>query len=111
MCLKVFEMIYAGLGIFLALLFCGYKICIAKIAYNQKFSTYVSFMTGMLLLFVLSSIVLAFFIKGVVLKLLVLLLGVSPFVIGKFVTYHSEKYFCILQILLFLMSVLCIVRV
>ncbi len=72
---------------------------------NMKKSSFVSFLTGLFLLYVISALSLMIIIPGVFNKLLILGFGLSPFIIGRFVTYNNIKIYSIIQILCIIMSV------
>ena len=103
------NLVFIIIGSLLTFLFCLYKLYIAKLAYSPKISTYVSFLTGVLLLYTFLAIIMGFFQKDIFHKIILILFGLSPFIIGKFATYKTEKYYSLLQILLIIGSIIYII--
>ena len=92
------KVLFITASIALALLLSIYKLFICKHKQSAKISEFVSLMTGILLIYVIISIIYGIVINGFLNKILLLFLGLSPFIIGKFVTYENEKLYSWLQI-------------
>ena len=91
-------------GILLFLLFCIYKLFVEKKERTEKTATYVSFMGGVLLLYVLSGVLFAIFAPTILSKAVIAIFALSPFIIGKIATYEKEKFYSFIQILCIVMS-------
>lgn len=93
-------------GIILFLLLCTYKLFIEKRKRTEKTALFVSFTGAVLLLYVLSGILFALFVFGIISKLIILIFAVSPFIIGKAATYEKEKFYSYMQILYIAVSII-----
>ena len=74
----------------------------------MKASHFVALMAIFMALYIVSGIILAFFIPNVLSKALILLFALSPFIIGKLATYKHEKIYSLIQIICVLISVVFI---
>jgi hypothetical protein len=66
------------------------------------------FIAGMAMsmgIYILSGIILAFFVPDIAKKLIILLFALSPFIIGKLATYKLEKIYSFIQVFCVLISV------
>ena len=108
MYLKILEILFIISGCLLVLLLSLRNFISSKIKDNLKVSAFISFIAGILLFYVILAILLAIFEKVGVYKVIMAFFGVSPFIIGKLVTYKRVKIFSIIQILLAAISVICV---
>lgn len=66
----------------------------------QFVSDYCATLAVFLGLYSILSIILVWFLPSTTSKLLMLAFGISPFLIGALATYHTEKYFTAIQVIL-----------
>ena len=78
--------IFIILAVVLASLLCVYNLYFQKKKRTEKIASYVSLVTGAILIYVLYSIFCVFVIDGIVNKFILLLFAMSPFIIGHFAT-------------------------
>jgi hypothetical protein len=95
--LKILFLIFS---ILLVLFMFVYKKFVCKLKRTSKTSVFVSFLAGILLFYILTTILYAITTKGILNKVILMLLAFSPFIIGKFATYEKEKLYSYLQILI-----------
>lgn len=67
-------------------------------------SDYTSSIALFMLLYVLSALLGAFIYPAVILKLVFLFFALSPFLLGFFAKYETEKYFTLVQLFVFIIS-------
>ena len=108
MYLKIMEILFIFAGILLVVLLSLREYISSKIKDNLKISAFVSFIAGVLLIYIVLAILLAIFGKGGMYKVLMAFFGVSPFIIGRFANYEKLKVFSFIQILLAGISVICV---
>ena len=96
---------FISFGILLFLLLCTYKFFIEKRKRTEKTASYVSFIGAILLLYVLSGALFAFFAPTFLSKVIVAIFALSPFIIGKMATYEKENFYSFIQILCIFLSV------
>ena len=108
MYLKILEILFVISGILLVLLLSLREFISSKIKDNLKVSAFVSFIAGILLIYIVLAILLAIFGKGGIYKFLMAFFGVSPFIIGRFASYEKIKIYSFIQILLAGISVICV---
>ena len=87
------KLIFILISIILALMLSIYKLFLAKQKRTPAISLFVSAIGGVLLVYILSCFIYAILISGMVHKIMVILLGLSPFIIGKFATYEKENIY------------------
>lgn len=92
------KLIFILISSILVLLLSIYKLFLSKQKRTPGISVFVSAIGGVLLAYILCSFALAIFISGMIYKTVIILLGLSPFIIGKFATYEKENIFSYLQI-------------
>ncbi len=109
-----FTLIYKTLFIAICTaLFC--LICYGKLfVFHKKEATFVSDYTSSIALFFTLYVIVAFiglFIVPTILKKIIFLcLAISPFAIGHFAKYETEKYFTLVQLFVLVFSVVCVMR-
>jgi len=86
------------------------KLFIFKKKHPQVVSDYAATMAGLIGLYALTALGLVFILPFVSSKFIMLGFAISPFLIGLLTTYHSEKYFTLIQIALFLLSILYVLK-
>ena len=94
----MFKLIFLIASLLLFLFLFVYKVYICKLKRTPKISAFVSAIGGVLLFYILSSFVYGIFVVGIVNKIILFLLTLSPFVIGKFATYEKERLYSCIQI-------------
>ena len=67
-------------------------------------SDYTSSIALFMVLYVLSALFGAVIYSGLITKFILLFFAISPFVLGFFAKYETEKYFTIMQLLVFILS-------
>lgn len=85
------------------------KLFVFKKRKPQYVSDYCATMAGILGVYVLLSLILAGLFTYTQTKIIMLGFAVSPFIIGLFAKYHTEKYFTLLQLALLITSALYVV--
>ena len=70
----------------------------------MKASDYVSTIAGFLFVYVITAIIIVFKEGGLTDKAVMLFFAISPFVIGRLVTYEKVKIYSIIQILCVILS-------
>ena len=70
-----------------------------------KLSAFVSCIAMFLLLYIMFAVCLALIVPNLINKLIIILFALSPFVIGKIVTYKKLKLYSIIQILCVILSI------
>ena len=108
MFLKILEILFIIIGIMLVILLSFREFISSKIKDNSKVSAFISFIAGVLLLYIILAILLAIFAPNGAYKALMAFFGVSPFIIGYFANYEKIKIFSFIQILLAGISVICV---
>ena len=68
-------------------------------------SNYIALMTAFIGMYCVTGFILMFKEPFIQLKLLLLLFSLSPFILGQFAAYKSEKFFTLLQILIIIASI------
>ncbi|MBR1776740.1 hypothetical protein IJ750_06695 [bacterium] len=100
------EWLFITISAILTLFLISYKTYICKLERTPAISVFVSAITGTMLLYVLSAAVLTVTITGIFNKLIILSLGLSPFIIGKMATYEKENLYCYIQILIIVFGII-----
>lgn len=108
MYLKILEILFIISGILLVIFLSLRTYISSKIKDNLKISSFVTFIATILLIYIILAILLAIFEKNGIYKAIMAFFAVSPFLIGKLVTYEKVKLFSIIQILLAAISVICV---
>ena len=98
MFLKILKWLFLVSCIMFPLTTILHKFYICKLADNMKKSDFVAFLASILGLYILTGILLIFFISGIAGKFFMGLFSLSPFIIGKLATYKTEKLFTTVQI-------------
>ena len=92
------KLIFILISIVLALMLSIYKLFLAKQKRTPAISSFVSAIAGVMLTYILCAFVFSIYISGMLNKLIIILLGISPFIIGKFATYEKENIYSYIQI-------------
>lgn len=72
---------------------------------NNKLSPIIAFMAGLVLLYVFLGLILTMLIPIIKYKLIMFLFTLSPFIIGKLVTYKKLKLYSIIQLFCVILSI------
>ena len=106
MYLKIFEIIFGISSFAFLLLMILREIGVTKRLTPMRASDYVSSMAMFLLAYIVFAFLIAIFIPSWINKIIFSLFGISPFIIGKLVTYQKVKKYSIMQILCVILSLL-----
>ncbi len=88
-----------------------------RIVFDEKFKTdnklspIVAVIGGLLLLYVLCALIIALFYEVYLYKFIMLIFAISPFIIGKLVTYKRLRFFSIFQIICVILSLVFVILV
>ena len=105
MCLAVCKYIFIAISVLLILAL-SFRIFFPKIfENNNKISPVIAFIAGLILLYIFLGLILTIFLPTVKYKLIILLFTLSPFIIGKLVTYKKLKFYSIIQLFCVILSV------
>ena len=96
----IFGLIAFGLTVLLVLRELG----ITKKLSPMRASEYVSVIAGFMIAYIITAIIIVFKIGDLTDKAIMLFFAISPFVIGKLVTYEKVKIYSIIQILCVILS-------
>lgn len=105
MYLKIFEITFIIFGILSGINFTLLHFGISDKMKPMKASDYLSFVTIILLMYVINAIVLMFLFDGFN-KLYILLFAFAPFLIGRLAEYKTLKRFAIIQIIIIFCSII-----
>lgn len=108
MYIELFKTIFIIISIIFVLLLSLRNYISYKIKDNQKISAFISLIAGFLLLYVIFAIILSVLLPDIFKKLLMIFFGFSPFLIGYFATYEKVRFFGFLQIILAVISIICV---
>ena len=103
---KIFSIIFSLSGLAFILSILIHKLYVSKLKDMMKVSQFVVIISIFMGIYILSGIVLAFFMPYILNRILVLLFALSPFIIGKFATYTKEKMYSLIQIICVLTSII-----
>jgi len=100
--LKIFFCIVAFLlGVFLSIR----MIFSSKFENNNKLSPFVAMIGGLFLFYTLIGLFLGIIYPGLLKKLMILTFAISPFIIGRLVSYKSLKIYTTIQIICVILSI------
>ena len=85
------------------------KLFIFKKKHPSFVSDYCATMAGFLGLYTILALLFVFMFPATLAKLIMLFFAISPYIIGLFATYNTEKYFTVLQVTLLLISIVYII--
>ena len=101
--------IFIALAIILTSMIVYGKLFVFKKKHPAFVSDYCGTMAGLLLVYILFSLILAWMFPGTSQKLAMLGFAIAPFLIGLLATYHTEKYFTVLQVFVYLISIFFVI--
>ena len=104
MYLEVLEILFIAVAAILTLLLIIRECGLTKHLSPVKLSHYISLIAGFLFAYIILAVALSFFISGSINKLMMLIFAISPFIIGKLVTYQKVKFYSIIQIVCVIFS-------
>lgn len=104
MLMTVSKFLYALTALVFADMIIYGKLFVFKKRKPQFVSDYCATMAGILGVYTVLSMLLAGLFPSASAKMFMFAFALSPFVIGLFATYHTEKYFTVLQVLLLIIS-------
>ena len=108
MYLKILEILFIIAGILLGVLLSLRTFISSKLKDNLKISSFISFIGGILLFYIILAVLLAIFESNGIYRAMMAFFAVSPFLIGKLATYEKIKIYSIIQIVLVIISVICV---
>ena len=111
MCLTLLKIIFGVSAFLLAVLLILREKGYTKDFSPMKASDYISGLAGLMFFYVVSACLVAILIDGAIIKIVMLLFGLSPFIIGKLVTYEKVKIYSIIQIACIILSLICLVLI
>lgn len=109
--LKFLEIIFGFSSLMLILLMVLREMGITKHLSPMRASDYISSMVAFLFVYIMFAFLLAIFTPFGLNKIIFALFGVSPFIIGKLVTYQKVKKYSILQIFCVILSLVYITAI
>ena len=109
MYLKIAEYLFITIASILALLLMLQKLYVYKLKDNIKKAEFISVTTAFLLVYMLNALCLTFMIDSVINKLVMFLFAISPFIIGKLVTYEKENLYSAIQIICIIISIVFVI--
>ena len=111
MYLRIAEYFFVGIGIMLSVLL-SIRTFFPNIFKNSnKFSPVMAFLGSLFVFYVLAGLILAIFMPTFVYKCILLLFAISPFIVGKLVSYKTLKLYSIIQILCVILSVAFVILI
>ena len=105
MLINLLKMAYVLTASILASMIVYGKLFVFKKREPQFVSDYAATMAGLLGVYSLLSIAFVWIFPTAHQKCIMLFFAISPFLIGLFATYHTEKYYTVLQFFLFILSI------
>ena len=105
MLLTILKYIFYAVSFLLVLIFSLRIIFDKNFKTNNKLSPIVASIGVLFILYIVFAIGIVIFMPNIFEKIIMLLFGVSPFIIGKIVTYKKLKFYSIIQILCVILSV------
>lgn len=111
MCLIITKYFFVTISILLSVLFL-IRMFFPNLFKDSKVnSPYMAFLGSLLIFYVLSGLVITILLPSIIYKFVVLLFTLSPFIIGKLVTYQKLKIYSIFQIFCVILSVVFIILI
>lgn len=105
MCLEVCKWLFI-INSVLLLIMLSFRIFFPKVfENNNKLSPVIAFIAVLMLLYMLLGLVITIMIPAIEYKLIMFLFTISPFIIGKIVTYKKLKFYSIIQLFCVILSV------
>ena len=104
MYLKILEYGFVVICAVLTLLLVLREFGITKKMSGMKASDYISAVAVFLFGYIIFAFLLAIFLPNIIQKTVMLVLGFSPFIIGRLASYQKLKVYSIIQILIILLS-------
>lgn len=102
--LEIFKWGFVGISAILFVLITFGKLFVFYKKDAEFVSDYTSSIALFMVLYVLSSLVGAVIYAGLFTKLIFILFALSPFLLGFFAKYETEKYFTVMQLFVFILS-------
>ncbi|MCI1273224.1 MAG: hypothetical protein LKG27_02180 [Clostridiaceae bacterium] len=110
MLLIVLKYLFIAIGSLLAILITCGKLFVFKLKDNILVSNYTASIAGGFFLYAISAISLIIFAPNLIDKMLMLMFGLSPFIIGNLATYEKENVFTVIQIITAIASVIFVIN-
>lgn len=110
MLLDILKYSFIIIGSMLAIMITCGKLYVFKLKDNILVSNYAASIAGGFFLYAIFAILLIIFAPNLIDKFLMLMFGLSPFIIGKLATYEKENIFTIIQVITALISVVFVIN-
>ena len=111
MYLKIAEYFFVIVSILLLGLF-SFRTFLPDLFKNSnKFSPVMAFLGGLFICYIFTGIVLVLLLPNVKYKILMSIFTLSPFIIGKLVSYKKLRFYSIIQILCVILSVVFVILI
>ena len=111
MYLKAIEYFFVVISVLLLILFSFRTFFPDFFKNSNKFSPVMAFLGGLFIFYIFTGIILTILFPSLKYKLIMLLFTLSPFIIGKLVSYKKLKFYSIVQILCVILSVVFIMLI
>lgn len=111
MCLIITKYFFVAISILLSALFL-IRMFLPDLFKDSKInSPFMAFLGGLVIFYVLSGLAITVFMPAIIYKIIMLLFTLSPFIIGKIVTYQKLRIYSIIQILCVILSIVFVILV
>ena len=110
MLIEIIKLIFIASAILFSILIIMHKKITLKLKDNVKTSNFVAIIAFSLFAYIISALLIMFFISGLKYKILMLFFALCPFIIGKIATYQKIKLYSMFQLAIMIISavIICI---
>ena len=108
MCLTIGKILFCVIAFLMTVLF-SLRVFVKKDFVKQ--SGFVALIGGTFIVYVLCGLGISVFLPGLIKKIIMIIFAISPFIIGKLVSYEKLKFYSIIQILCVILSVVYVIFV
>ena len=105
MCLKIFEISFLIIGLALSILLISRQCGVTKNMDGMKASVFITIIAIFFLAYIFNTIILSILIPDLYTKLIMAFIAISPFIIGKLVTYPKVGFYSNIQIGIVILSI------
>ena len=109
--LKILEILLVFFAIGFCTMILSCRKYISTVQDNIKASNFVAVMGFLLVFYVISTILIAILDRNILTKILMVLFGLSPFVIGPVATYEKHRLYTFVQVLTILISAIYSIKI
>ena len=99
------KIVFLVSAILMTMMLLFYKLYLQKRKRTEKTAEYISVLVFVFVLYVMSAVLCAIFIPGIMNKVLMMFFAISPFIIGKMATYEKETFYSYIQIFCLVVSI------